>query len=161
MGGDFNCAHSPLDFTNDFRPCKTLEVLIQNYRMKESWTNTPTGRLYTHYTPTCALIIDRVFISSDTIPYKIDTKIVATFFCDHFAVIMRAKMNVPQTIQSRRSWKVNSHFLEVRNISNSCCQRWATWKLQHRYTDILHWWETCAKQKIRSFYLYEGKRKGH
>ena len=49
---------------------------------------------------------------------------------------MRVKINVPLTILGRGYWKLNSHPLEDINISDSFCERWATWKNYNTDTRI-------------------------
>jgi hypothetical protein len=64
-GGDFNCGLFPLDCSNEFRPHRIPESLLMYCRLNDTLTNTPTRRLYTHYTQTTATRLDRIHTALD------------------------------------------------------------------------------------------------
>lgn len=61
FGGYFNCVAHNLGCTNIFRPGRTLEQLITRYGLVDTCANTPTRRIFTHYTQKSAAMLDRIY----------------------------------------------------------------------------------------------------
>jgi hypothetical protein len=70
----------PLDSTNNFPQGGALEQLITQYGLIDTWANTPTCRIFTHYTQTVAARLDQIYMMRNLATSKISSTTVATLF---------------------------------------------------------------------------------
>ena len=66
MADDFNCVLSNLDCTDHRNSSKTFERFIQGLGLVDVWDASENRQIYTHYTPTGAARLDRIYVMTTT-----------------------------------------------------------------------------------------------
>jgi len=87
LGSDSNCVQQKTDPTGHYNYSRALDELVQGFTLKDTWQADPALSVYTHYTPTGASRIDRIYTSHEMFAMKIDVETVAAAFTDHLAVV--------------------------------------------------------------------------
>jgi exonuclease III len=104
LGGDLNCTLHPADSTGSPVPSRALEETIHGLALTDTWEQDPQRPVYTHYAPTGATRIDRVYLSKADINRKTGIEIIPTAFTDHHAVVLRLTIPVHVVWRARGRW---------------------------------------------------------
>jgi endonuclease/exonuclease/phosphatase family metal-dependent hydrolase len=97
FAGDFNCVLSHADSTGQGNYSKMLEKLVRGFSLHDAY-NTPTPRPnYTHFTPTGASRLDRIYITEHPRKNKHGVETMPAAFTDHLAVIIRLSLQSQST----------------------------------------------------------------
>ena len=111
-------------------------------KLFDVWEATQPRNVYTHYTPTGASRIDRIYVTENLIIRKQGVATVAAAFTDHLAVILRLSIEVPLARREKGYWRMNVSFLGESTFQNKLRTYWAKWQRQmNYYPDTLTWWE--------------------
>jgi exonuclease III len=152
IGGDFNCVLNKTDITGQYNHSRTLELLTTGLALRDAWENKST-KAYTHYSPTGASRLDRFYISHPLYKNKSSILTVPAAFTDHFAVILRLKIDSLNPRRGRGLWKMKPAIMASTECKQQLQQRWLYWtRLKQYYTNIGQWWERAIKKKIQKFY---------
>jgi hypothetical protein len=121
------------------------------------WQADPSWKIFTHYSPTGALRIDRIYTTKELNAKKVGVETVAAAFTDYLAVILWLSVDVPMVQRGRGLWKLNASLLEEEAFREKIHQQWVTWMQQRRnYPDWTTWWARYTKKKIRLLCIQEG-----
>jgi len=71
LGGDFNCVLQKTDTTGHYNYGRALAELVHGFTLKGTWQADPARGVYTHYTPTGASRIDRIYTFHELFARKI------------------------------------------------------------------------------------------
>ena len=158
LGGDFNCVLSTNDVSNNSSSLlsKTLLKLVRQAKIVDAWWIHNNRTQYTYVRQNYGSRIDRFYINNKE--NIISSKITHCSFSDHSAVVITANINENISI-GKSYWKLNTSLLMDDNVKENFNNYWGYLKsLIYNYENELIWWETCAKPKIKSFFIKEGKR---
>jgi len=89
-----------------------LDKLIQGLKLVDVW-NAPTNmQVYTHYTPTGAAPLDRIYATENIRKNKEGIETIAAAFTDHMAVLVRINLMIPFIHTGRGRWYMNTSLLD-------------------------------------------------
>ena len=153
MGGDFNTVLSLNDVSNNMPShlSKTLLKLVRQSRMVDAWWVHNNHVQYSYVRQNYGSRIDRFYINNkDNIN---SSKIIHCSFSDHSAIIINVNINENITI-GKSYWKLNTSLLTDENVKENFANYWEYIKsFIYDYDNELVWWETCAKPKIKGFFI--------
>jgi len=89
LAGDLNCVLNNNDCTGQRTCSRALERTINSLRLKDAWDTETNPHVFTHYMPTGAARIDRIYLSEDLLCNKQGAETIAPAFTDHLAVNSR------------------------------------------------------------------------
>ena len=157
MGGDFNAVLSLKDVSNNSPShlSKTLLKLIRQAKIVDAWWIHNNHVEYTYVRQNYGSRIDRFYINNkDNIN---SSKVVHCSFSDHSTILINVNINENICI-GKSYWKLNTSLLRDENVKENFANYWGYIKsLIYNYENELVWWETCAKPKIKAFFIKEGK----
>jgi len=70
LGGDFNCTLQTIDSTGPIVSSRALVEIIRGLALTDTWTQDPQRPAYSHYSPSGATRIDRIYLSTANINRK-------------------------------------------------------------------------------------------
>jgi hypothetical protein len=153
ISGDFNCVVNPTDTTGTLHFSRALPKLLTGLELRGTWNRGNNQPLYTHYTPTGAARLDRIYISKNLIQAKKSTIIYATVFTDHLAVVLHIDRSSTFVPRGRVYWKLNPTILQDKDIAAHFTCEWEAWKrTRDRYPKTVHWWVRHVNPKIGNFF---------
>jgi endonuclease/exonuclease/phosphatase family metal-dependent hydrolase len=97
LADDFNCVLAASDSTGQRNYSRALANVEHGFHLTDAWEAIAPRKVYTHYTPTRASRIDRIYVTDNLKRRKQDVATVAAAFTDHLAVILRLSIDVPVT----------------------------------------------------------------
>jgi hypothetical protein len=98
-------------------------------------------RIYTHYTPTGAPRIDRIYVTRNILSKKQGVETVAAAFTDHFSVVLRIAIDTPLTVRGRGYWRMILSLLNDTNFCSIMQTQRAKWKTHMKfYPNSVMWW---------------------
>jgi hypothetical protein len=157
LGGDFNSELDTGETTGHYNYSRALAGLVHGFEMWDVWRKHPVGCAYTHYSPTGATRIDRIYATKELFDRKIAEETVAAAFTDHHAVKLRLALDIPILRRGRGIWKLNTSLLEDAECKAKLRQQWEHWTRQRRlYPESTMWWGRFVKKKFRHFFNQEG-----
>jgi len=124
MAGDFNCVISNLDCTGHRNSSRTLERLIQGLDLVDVWDATVYRQIYTHYTPTGAARLDRIYITEDLRQQKQGVETIAAAFTDHLAVLLKVAMTTSFIHEGKGLWRMNPCYLNELPFQDKILEAW-------------------------------------
>jgi hypothetical protein len=150
LGETFNCTLHPIDSTGPTTPSRALEEIIRGLALTDTWSQDSQRPTFTHYSPTGATRIDRIYLTKAYINRKIATEIIPTAFTDHNAVVLRLTTPAQEMMKMRGRWKMDPNLAQDENIRTKIKLEWAKWR-KHKgfYPDILAWWKRKVKPHIQ------------
>jgi len=104
MAGDFNCVQTDEDCTGHRYSIKALEKLTRGLQLEDEWDTTLNATAYTHYIPTSAARLDRIYATDHVRKGKQGIQTPVAAFTDHLAVLFRVKMEIPFILRGRGRW---------------------------------------------------------
>jgi exonuclease III len=107
LGGDFNCILQPIDTTGPFTTSRAFSEIVRGFTLAYTWQQDPNWPVFTHYSPTGATRIDRIYMSRDLMARKTGIVIVPPAFTDHFAIIFRIRAPHYEGVRRRARWKTD------------------------------------------------------
>ena len=135
---------------------KTPLNLVRQAKIVDAWWIHNNRTQYTYVRQNYGSRIDRFYINNKE--NIISSKITHCSFSDHSAVVITANINENISI-GKSYWKLNTSLLMDDNVKENFNNYWGYLRsLIYNYENELIWWETCAKPKIKSFFIKEGKR---
>jgi len=138
LGVDFNCTLHPLDSTGPIASSRTLEEIIRGLALTDTWSQDPQRPTFTHYSPTSATRIDRIYLSTADINRKTGTEIIPTAFTDHNAIVFRLNTPAHEIMRTRGRWKMDPVLAQDDSIRAKIKYEWAKWrKYKCYYPDIV------------------------
>jgi len=157
FAGDFNCVLSHTDATGHRNNSRALENLVTGFVLSDVAEMTSARRMFTHYTPTGALRLERIYISP-TLRWKklwVDTLVAA--FTDHLAIVLRIESSDPILICGRGLWRMNTTILDEVGFRQLLQVKWDYWRTHKKYyPTIVMWWERHVKRMLRQTFTWEG-----
>ena len=149
---DFNCTLQPADHTGPPTPSKALEEFIHGLALKDTWEQDPKRPAYTHYAPTGATRLDRIYLSKANSNRKTGIEILRTAFTDHHAVVLRLTTPPHEARKTRCRWKMDPILAQDDAIRSKLKREWEQWRKHKRfYPDVAEWWERHIKTHLRHF----------
>ena len=120
--------------------------------------DTPTPRpKYTHFTPTGASRLDRIYITEHLRKNKHGVETVPAAFTDHLALIIRLSLESQSTRHGPGYWKMNASLLHETNFLLRLRAEWEQWRTHQKYhPNCVIWWDRYAKRRIRLTFQREG-----
>jgi exonuclease III len=108
LAGDFNCILNKADSTGQGNFSKKLEKLVRGLSLRDVY-DTPTPQTnYTHFTPTGASRIDRIYITEQLRKNNSGVETMPAAFTDHMAVTIRLSIESQGTRHGNSYWKMNT-----------------------------------------------------
>ena len=145
LGGDFNCTLQPADSTGPSTHSKALEE-IRGLALTYTLERDPKRPAYTHYAPTGAKRIDRIYLSKANSNRKTGIEIIPTAFTDHHAVVLRLTTPPHEARKTRGRWKMDRNLAQDDAIRSKLKREWEQWRKHKRfYPDVAEWWERHIK----------------
>ena len=96
IGGYLNCILQPADSTGAFITSNALVEIVRGLHLTDMWDQDPHHPIFTHYSPTGASHIDRIYLSTADKERKTGIEIVPTAYTDHHAVVVRLSIPAPE-----------------------------------------------------------------
>jgi exonuclease III len=62
LGGDFNCILHPTNTTGPFTTSTALSKIVHGFALEDTWHQDPCRPVFTHYSPTGATRIGRIYV---------------------------------------------------------------------------------------------------
>ena len=157
LGGHFNCVLDATDGTGTFTYSRTPAAVVQDYALRDVWTQSTARRTYTHYSMTGATRIDRFYVATTLYQKKVAAETVVAPFDDHHAVILKLGVNFSHSWQANGLWKLHAVLIHDPLCTRTFCREWKRWKHQQRYfPDTTLWWCLLLKRKLKQLYLRDG-----
>jgi len=157
LAGDFNCLISNTGCTGQKNYSRALASVVRGFNLTGVWEANPLRHIYTHYTPTGASRIDRIYATKNLKPRKQGVETVAAAFTDHLAVVLRLSTDVPIVQRGRGYWRMNVFYLEESTFQGNFPTQWEKWQQPKKYyPDRITWWESYFKRIIRRLLMQEG-----
>jgi hypothetical protein len=128
LGGDFNFTLHPIDSTGETTPSRALEEIIRGLALTDKWSQDPQRPTFTHYSPTGATRIDRIYLTKADINRKIVMEIIPNAFTDHNAVVLRLTTPAQEMMKTRGRWKMDPNLAQDENIHAKIKLEWAKWR---------------------------------
>jgi hypothetical protein len=118
-------------------PSRALEESIRGLALTDTWEQDPQRPVYTHYAPTGATRIDRIYLSKTDINRKTGIEIIPTAFTDHHAVVLR--LTIPAHVAQNKRRLENGPPPAQDNVIRSKINReWEQWRKHRRfYPDVV------------------------
>jgi exonuclease III len=85
LAGDFNCILSNTNSACTNNYSRAIANIVHGFGLIDAWNTTTSRRIYTHYTPTGASRIDRIYVTRNILSQKQCVESVAAAFTYHFA----------------------------------------------------------------------------
>jgi hypothetical protein len=115
---------------------KMLEKLVRGFSLHGAY-DTPTPRPnYTHFTPTGASRLDRIYITEHLRKNKHGVETMPSAFTDHLAVIIRLSLESQSTIHGRSYWKMKASLLHETDFLHRLRVEWEQWRTHEKYHPI-------------------------
>jgi endonuclease/exonuclease/phosphatase family metal-dependent hydrolase len=111
LARDFNCVLSQADTTGHKNYSRALETSVNGLGLTDACDANAKQRIYTHYTPTGASLLDRIYISRNLQPKKKGVETIVAAFTDHLAVVIRMAIENSIPTHGRGYWKMNASLL--------------------------------------------------
>lgn len=157
MAGDFNCVQDKSDCTGHRYGSQALDKITQGLQLMDLWNVQTSRHVYTHYSPTGAARLDRIYATENIHKNKQGIETLAAAFTDHMAVLARIDLQVPFIHRGRGRWYMNTSLLDDPSYRGEIKKEWSEWiRHIHRYQSISHWWEHHVKRKIKYLFIREG-----
>jgi exonuclease III len=156
MGGDFNCVINRNDTTTTFQTSRALKELLCGLQFVDAWDQnmSPT---YTHYTPTGATRLDRIYITPILYQKKTGIGTMAAAFTDHFAVVLRMELDGTITRRGPGVWKMNVSLFKNKSFMGTIQQMWARCTRRRKdYPNVVMWWVRNVQRAIKWTFIREG-----
>jgi len=83
MAGDFNCVQTDSDCTGHRYSSRALERLLNGLQLTYVWDASLNNHAYTHYTPTGASRLDRIYATDGIRKHKQGVETLVAAFIDH------------------------------------------------------------------------------
>ena len=166
LGGDYNCALSPLDaYGGNYRPkyrtIELIEELVENNNLIDIWRlrhPNITGFTWRTNTPLIQRRLDLFLTSNELQPYVINTDILPSVFPDH-SIITFALNTFPGEKHGPTYWRFNISLLEDPEYIEAIRKNYVLWKQETvNYLNSTDLWE-YLKYKIRDFTIVYSKKK--
>ena len=157
IGGDFNCIINKKDATtNNCHLSKALTTLVRELRLKDAWFIKNKKVEFTYVKKNYKSRIDRIYVK-DLSNAITCIKTIHTNLSDHSCVSSTFDIQgIPK--KGKGYWKLNTRLLEDPEIKIKFTNLWCSLKLEiPNYPDINKWWEKLVKEKIKVFFMNEGK----
>ena len=101
FAGYFNCVLSQTDATGHRNNSRALENLATGLGLSDVVEMTSSRPMFTHYSPTGASSLDRIYISRKLRRKKLCVDTLVTAFTDHVAIVMRMESSDPISVRGR------------------------------------------------------------
>jgi len=112
MAGDFNCVQTDNDCTGHRYSSTSLDILLYGLRLTDVWDASLNPHAYTHYTPTGAARLDKIYVTDEIRKLKQGVETLAAAFTDHMAVILRVHLSIPFTLRGKGRRCLNTSLLD-------------------------------------------------
>jgi hypothetical protein len=124
--------------------------MVDGLRLADTWQQDPTHPVYTHFSPTGATRIDRIYITPYIQHKKIRSVIYATAFTDHEAIVLSINLPRHDTGRRRHRWTLDPAILRIEENIHAIRDKWSTWRnSQRHYPTPTMWWERVIKPRTR------------
>jgi len=121
------------------------------------WNASTNMQAYTHYTPTGAARLDRIYATENILNNKQGIETIAAAFTDHMAVLARINLLIPFIHRGRGRWSMNTSLLDDKQFRDAIKMKWSEWKKHiRRYPSIVHWWDQYVKRNVKYMFIREG-----
>ena len=161
LEGDFNCIRDPADTIGHFQNSRTLAELLHGKALENTIKQNPVNPMFTHYSPSSASRIDRLYLCQELMAKEHGTEILQTAFTDHNAVVLRLAVDTPIMRRGRGCWIMKPTLKEEERIKGKIQKKWAIWKTHKRYyPDATSWWERYVKKNLDNSWARK-KLNGH
>jgi exonuclease III len=158
IAGDFNCVLQPQDSTGVPHTSRALHALVDGLDLTDTGCLARGARQYTHYTPTGASRLDRIYVSRTVLSRSPRTETRAVAFSDHMAVVIHTTCAVEVAAQGRGVWRMNAALLNSNATQSRLAEEWTRWDaLKRLYSTRVQWLCRGIKPRIRTFFKREGR----
>jgi len=82
----------------------------------------------THYTPTGAARLDRIYATENIWHNKQGIETTAAAFTDHMAVLACINLLIPFIHRGRGRWSMNTSLLDDKQFRDAIKMEWSEWK---------------------------------
>ena len=157
IGGDFNCIISKNDATtNNCHLSKALTTVVRELRLNDVCFIKNRKVEFTFVKKNYKSRIDRIYVK-DLADVITCVKTIHTNLSDHSCVCSTFDIQgIPK--KGTGFWKLNTRLLEDPDIKTKFTHLWCSLKLEiHNFPDINVWWDKLVKEKIKVFFMNEGK----
>ena len=156
MAGDFNCVQTDNDCTGHRYSSRSLDRLLHGLRLTDVWDASLNTYAYTHYTPTGASRLDRIYVADEIRKPKQGVETLAAAFTNHMAVLLRVHLSIPFTLRGKGRWCLNTSFLDDLTLRDKLKAAWPEWKkhIPHLPSTV-HWWELYVKHMVKILFTRE------
>jgi len=89
--------------------------------------------MFTHYTPTGASCLDRIYISPTLRRKKLWVDTLVAAFTDHLAIVLRIESSDPILIRGRELWRMNTTILDEAGFRQLLQVKWDYWRTHKKY----------------------------
>ena len=158
IGGDWNCIINKNDSTtNNCHMSNALTTLVRELRFKDVLFIKNRKIEFTYIKRNYKSRIDRIYVNELAKSIS-NVKTIHTNISDHSCVSMTLNIEgIPK--YGKSYWKLNTSLLEDPIIKSKFAILWTTLKLKiPDYLNINVWWDSFTKQKIKEFFIREGKQ---
>ena len=128
LAGDFNCVLSNTDSTGHNNYSRATANIVHGFGLIDARDTSISRSIYTHYTPTGASRIDRIYVTRNNLSKNQVVEKVPAAFTDHLAVVIRLAIDTPLTLRGRGYWRMNLSLLSDTNFRSTIQTQWAKWK---------------------------------
>ena len=109
LAGDFNCVLLHSDATGKRIYSRALDNLVTGLVLYDVGGMKSTRLTFTHFTPTGASRLDRIYISPTLQRKKERAETVVAAFTEHHAVVMRMETSDPMPAWGKGLWRMNNN----------------------------------------------------
>jgi len=149
--GDFNRVLEKTDTTGHYQYNRALAGLVQGFSPRDTRKTNPGCPVYTHYSPTGATRIDRIYASHTLFVRKMGAEVMAAAFTDNLAMVLRLTVDVPIPRRGRGIWRMKTTLMREDGCKEKLRQHWILWKSQKRlYPESTTSWGRYVKKSDRS-----------
>ena len=128
MAGDFNCVQSDSNCTGHRYSSRSFDKLIQGLKLVDMWNAPKNMQVYTHYTPTGAARLERIYATENIWKNKQGIETIAAAFTDHMAVLVRINLMIPFIHRGRGRWYMNTALIDDPHFRDGIKMEWSEWK---------------------------------
>jgi endonuclease/exonuclease/phosphatase family metal-dependent hydrolase len=96
LAGDFDCVLSNSECTGHRPSSRALDKLVQGLRLYDAWDQASNIQTYTHFTPSGAARLDRLYVTEGLRRNKQGVETIADAFTDHLAVL---RVNLAEVVE--------------------------------------------------------------
>jgi hypothetical protein len=155
LGGDFNCVLLREDATGQPMLSRALDILVRGLQLVDAWDQ-KARPIFTHYTTLGATRIDRFYVTRTLSERKTGVETVSAALTDHFAVILRMRLDAPILVMGKGMWRMNVSLLRDKEFYTAMRMMWTKCKLHRKaYPSSVMWWVRNVKSMIKRTFIRE------